>query len=153
MRRSKTSLLLMEQLVTLLVFALAAAVCLQVFVKADSLSRSMEARDRAAVICQNAAETVQYCGGDLEAALTQMSGAPAGWRDGFGCFVSYGADGETLVYDGSPYSASYTLRAQEMDSGVPSLGKAQITYYQWNRGTMEELFTLETAWQEVDGDG
>lgn len=153
MKRSKTSLLLMEQLVTLLVFALAAAVCLQVFVKADSLSREMEARDKAAVICQNAAETIQHRGGDLEAALTQMSGAPAGWRDGFGYFESYGADGEPLPDDGTLRSASYTLRAQEMDSGVPGLGKAQITYYQWNRGTMEELFSLETAWQEVDGHG
>ncbi len=153
MRRSKTSLLLMEQLVTLLIFALAAAVCLQVFVKADALSRDMEARDRAAVTCQNAAETVRYHGGDLEAALTQMSGADPGWRDGFGCFVNYGANGEPLVYDGNPRSASYTLRAQEIDSGVPGLGKAQITYYQWNHGEMEELFSLETAWQEVDGDG
>lgn len=153
MRRSKTSLLLMEQLVTLLIFALAAAVCLQVFVKADGLSRDMEARDKAAVICQNAAETVQYCGGDLEAALTQMSGAPAGWRDGFGYFESYDADGEPLPGDGTRRSASYTLRAQAVDSGVPGLGKAKITYYQWNHGTMEELFSLETAWQEVDSDG
>lgn len=153
MRRSKTSLLLMEQLVTLLIFALAAAVCLQVFVKADALSRDMEARDRAAVLCQNAAETIQHRSGDLEAALTQMSGAPTGWRDGFGYFVSYEENGETLVYDGRPRSASYTLRAQKIDSGVPGLGKAQITYYQWNQGEMEELFSLETAWQEVDGDG
>lgn len=152
MKRSKTSLLLMEQLVTLLVFALAAAVCLQVFVKADSLSREMEARDKAAVICQNAAETIQHRGGDLEAALTQMSGAPAGWRDGFGYFVSYDENGAPLPDDGSK-TATHTLQAQEMDSGVPGLGKAQITYYQWNRGTMEELFTLETAWQEVDGHG
>lgn len=152
MRRSKTSLLLMEQLVTLLIFALAAAVCLQVFVKADALSRDMEARDKAAVICQNAAETIQYCGGDLEAALTQMSGAPAGWRPGFGYFQSYDADGEPLPDDGTLRSASYTLRAQEIDSGVPGLGKAKITYYQ-NHGTAEELFSLETAWQEVDSHG
>ena len=36
--RSKAPLLLMEQMVMLLVFALAAALCLQAFVKSDGLS-------------------------------------------------------------------------------------------------------------------
>ena len=45
--KSKAPLLLMEQMVMLLVFALAAALCLQAFVKSDGLSRRSEARDRA----------------------------------------------------------------------------------------------------------
>ena len=36
--KSKASLLLMEQLVMVLVFALAAALCLQVFLRADQIS-------------------------------------------------------------------------------------------------------------------
>ena len=40
--RSKAPLILMEQMVMLLVFALAAALCLQAFVKSDSLSSRSE---------------------------------------------------------------------------------------------------------------
>ena len=45
--RSKTPLAMMEQLLMLLVFALAALVCLQVFVFSGQTSRRNEARDRA----------------------------------------------------------------------------------------------------------
>ena len=57
--KSKAPLVLMEQLVMVLVFALSAAVCLQVFALSGSLSRTCEARDRAAVIAQNAAEALK----------------------------------------------------------------------------------------------
>ena len=45
--RSKAPLLLMEQMVMLAVFALAAALCLQAFVKSDGLSGDSQDRDRA----------------------------------------------------------------------------------------------------------
>ena len=44
--RSKAPLVMMEQMVMLLVFALAAALCLQAFVKSDQLSQQGEVRDR-----------------------------------------------------------------------------------------------------------
>ena len=62
--RSKAPLVLMEQLVMVLVFALAAALCVQVFVLSDQTSRNYAARDRAAVAAQNAAEQLKGCGGD-----------------------------------------------------------------------------------------
>ena len=43
--RSKAPLAMMEQMVMLLVFALAAALCLQAFVKSDQMSKRMEAQD------------------------------------------------------------------------------------------------------------
>lgn len=57
--RSKASLFLMEQLVMVLVFALAAAVCLQVFVRAEEISAETARRDEAVVIAQNAAELLK----------------------------------------------------------------------------------------------
>lgn len=57
--RSKAPLALMEQMVMLLVFALAAALCLQAFVKSDEISASCEARDRAMTLCQSAAEVIR----------------------------------------------------------------------------------------------
>jgi Tfp pilus assembly protein PilX len=59
MRRSKTPLALMEQLVMVLVFALAAALCVQVFVLSDRTSRYGEARDRALLEAQSAAEALK----------------------------------------------------------------------------------------------
>ena len=60
--RSKASLFLMEQLVMVLVFALAAALCLRVFAHADALSQQIACRDEAVRIAQNAAEILKDTG-------------------------------------------------------------------------------------------
>ena len=60
--RSRSPLVLMEQLVMILVFALAAALCLQVFVFADRVSARSEQTDRAVLVCQNTAETLKAAG-------------------------------------------------------------------------------------------
>ena len=54
--RNRASLLLMELLVMVLVFALAAALCLGVFAKAGVLSKAVSRQDRAVVLAQNVAE-------------------------------------------------------------------------------------------------
>lgn len=57
--KSKASLFLMEQLVMVLVFALAAALCLQVFLRADQISRKTASLDEAVMIAQNGAELLK----------------------------------------------------------------------------------------------
>lgn len=57
--RSKTSLILMELLVMVLVFALCAALCLQIFVRAEEISLETARRDEALVLAQNAAELLR----------------------------------------------------------------------------------------------
>ena len=151
--RSKAPLAMMEQMVMLLVFALAAALCLQAFVKSDEMSKRSEARDRAATLCQNVAEAVRHNGGDLEAALERVAGAAPSQRDGFGFFIPYDEDWNVITYDGRPQSGRYTLRAVELDSGIEGLGKAGVEAFVWNNGTMESLFAIEIAWQEVDAHG
>ena len=70
--RSREPLVLMEQTVMILVFALAAALCVQVFVYADRAAHRYESCDRAIVEAQNAAESVKqggaayFDGGDIE---------------------------------------------------------------------------------------
>ena len=54
--RSKAPLVLMEQIVMVLVFALTAALCLRMFVLSGQLSRKYAATDRAVTEAQNAAE-------------------------------------------------------------------------------------------------
>ena len=70
--KSKAPLLLMEQMIMLLVFALAAALCLQAFVRSDEMSRQSEDRDRAVTLCQSAAEAVRHSRGDLEKTMELM---------------------------------------------------------------------------------
>ena len=66
--KSKAPLVMLEQMVMLLVFALAAALCLQAFVKSDAASREAEARDRAANLCQSLAEMMRSGANPAEAA-------------------------------------------------------------------------------------
>lgn len=66
--KSKASLLLMEQLIMILVFALAAALCLQVFVKSAEIARQTACQDTAVQTARNAAEIYKQ-GEDPHAAL------------------------------------------------------------------------------------
>ena len=59
---NKSTLGMIEHIVMLLVFALAAAVCLRMFGLSDTLSRKYETTDRAAVAAQNAAEMMKKNG-------------------------------------------------------------------------------------------
>ena len=62
--KSRAPLALMEQLVMVLVFALAAALCVQAFFASDRMSRQGEARDRAVLLAQNAAEYLKEYGAE-----------------------------------------------------------------------------------------
>ena len=57
--RSKASLFLMEQLIMVLIFALAAALCLQVFVRSEEISVETARREEAVFLAQNAAELLK----------------------------------------------------------------------------------------------
>ena len=134
--KSKAPLALMEQLVMVLVFALAAAVCLQVFVLSDRISRTCEARDRAVLMAQSAAETIKGCGGDYAQAARTLGG---GW-DGQAWTIGYDEGWQETAED-----AAYVLRVTPGESGQDGLGMANITV----TGT-EEIFSLCAAGQEVD---
>lgn len=143
--RSRTPLILMEQMVMLLVFALAAALCLQAFVKSDRISRESEARDRAAALCQNAAEAVRYAGGNLEEAAARLGAAYGAYaREEPAFSIHYNGDwtpSETRDW-------VYRLSVQPVDSGVEGLGKASVSVIEAEG--QEVLFGLEIAWQEGD---
>ena len=138
--KSKAPLVMMEQMVMLLVFALAAALCLQAFVQSDAQSKRSEARDQAVIQAQTAAETLRSCGGDFVRAA-KLLGAE-----------HYDEDSLMVVYapDWTPAQGTmrYLLGAARQESAVEGLGQAQV----WVRdesGDGEELFRLDIAWQEV----
>lgn len=148
MKNSKAPLVMMEQMVMLLVFALAAALCLQAFVKSDAISNRSQARDRAVTLVQSAAETIRYYGGDMGNALAQAAEALGGEYSQGLLWVDYGEDWTSLP---SGSDSVYRLTAQGVPAETPGLWKALV---QVTEGDEEEvLFKIEVAWQEVDGNG
>ena len=130
---------LMEQLVMVLVFALAAALCVQVFVLSDRTSRRNKDRDRAVLAAQNAAEEVKSVRGDFAQAAELYGGTWNGQLWG----RSYDAD---WARDGDDYHVLVT----PADSGDALLGAAEVTVY---TAEGDLLFTLSGAWQEVADHG
>ena len=130
---------LMEQLVMVLVFALAAALCVQVFVLSDRTSRRNKDRDRAVLAAQNAAEEVKSVRGDFALAAALYGGTWNGQLWG----RSYDAD---WARNGDDYHVLVT----PADSGDALLGAAEVTVY---TAEGDLLFTLPVAWQEVADHG
>lgn len=64
--KNKASLVLMEQLVMILVFALASALCLEIFVRAQEISQETARFDQAVVLAKNAAELLKATSGNTE---------------------------------------------------------------------------------------
>ena len=60
--KSKSTLVMIEHIVMLLVFVLATTVCVRMFVTSDRLSRKYEATDRAVLVAQNTAECIKENG-------------------------------------------------------------------------------------------
>lgn len=124
--KNRTSLLLMEQLVMVLAFAIAAAVCLRLFGAAWQINRQTELRSEAAVLAQNGAEAVKGCQGDLEKAGMILDGETNG--------------GVLTVSDGE-----LVMQIIRLPDSIPGLGQGEIRVMQ----EQEELFFLAVSWQEV----
>ena len=135
--KSRAPLALMEQTVMVLVFALAAALCLRAFVLADGISRRVEATDRAVLWAESAADTLKARNGDLAQAAAELGGN----LDGQLWTISLDENWQETA--GEP---TYTLPAQPIQSGQPLLGRTQIDVAEKNG---ESLFSLEVCWQEA----
>lgn len=127
----KTPLALMEQLVMVLVFALAAALCVSCFVTADRLSNRYAVRDEAVLAAQTAAETLKGCRGNYEEAAALVEGQ---WENGVVAVRS---------------EDRYTLVITPKDSGYDLLGCASIDVYAAADDSL--LFGITVSWQEVGG--
>jgi hypothetical protein len=116
---------MMEQLLMVLVFALAAALCLGIFAKTDQMSQQTELRDGAVLLAQNGAETMKACAGDMEQVAQILGGT---------------ADGKTAEVQADGYRMVMTC----LESDVPGLGQGNIEVY-WDENL---LYTIWTGWQE-----
>lgn len=144
--RSKAPLVMIEQMVMILVFALTAALCLQAFVKSDQMSRRAESRDRAVTLCQTAAEAIRFTRGDFARAAERLNTS------------QFSEDSFTIYYDGdwrpAETPARYTLCAGREKPAVSGLGTSAVWVRDETAGTEDaELFRIEISWQEVGVNG
>ena len=147
--KSKAPLAMMEQMVMILVFALAAALCLQAFVKSDQMSRDSEERDRALQAAQSAAEAVQHTAGDFVQAAELLNATVWGEDD---LTIHYSEDWAAYTFNPDhtlPFG--YTLGVYREESDVPGLGRANVWVQEDETG--EELVRFEVCWQEVSAHG
>jgi len=63
---SGSGLFLIELMIGIMIFAIAAAVCLKIFVTADQTAMESRELNRAVITAQNSAEIFKAAGGDLE---------------------------------------------------------------------------------------
>ncbi len=153
MKRSRAPLALMELTVMLLVFALAAALCLQAFVASSRQAARSQARDNALRLAQTAAETLKAVGGteaEAEAAAAERLG---GQMEQGVWYILYDKDWNQVEQDGV-----YRLEVMPgLLGGVESTEYlAQVCLRVLVEGADEDeaLCTMTVAWQkEVDGDG
>ena len=129
--RNKASVVLMEQLIMLLVFALASAACLGIFVSSHRISQAAKHQDTAAILAQNGAETMKNTAGDLQQTAQVLSGT---------------VSGDLLTAE---QEEGYRLYIQKQDSSVAGLGAAAL-WVTHETAPEDRIITLEIVWQEVD---
>lgn len=139
---SKAPLVLMEQVIMALVFALVSAVCVQAFVLARTTSLQMSERDHAVNISQTLAETVKACGGDTEEICGQLGGAMEN-----GQLVFY-YDGDWKVVPAAADASFRAAFAWEESAGFCRHGRITVS----DTAGEQEIFSMSVAWQGADAD-
>ena len=146
--RSKTPLFLMEQLIMILVFSIAAILCLQGFTTADRLSQEQTDVSQAVVLAQNMAELLKAHKGDYQTAAEQFADYSAE------CIIKiYNTEAENdsdvmYLFNDSVSSTSHTgyeLHVTELKTESSFLTTVLIEVLLED----EILFELTTAWQEA----
>lgn len=136
--RNKSLLSLMEQLVMLVVFALAAALCVQAFVLSDRMSHRCEERDRAMEEAQTAAEQIKQVRGEFSRAVELYGGTENGFAWGWSLDRNWKRTEQGPVYH---------VLVISVQTDTPLMGGAEISVY-GEEGAL--LAALPVAWQEVD---
>lgn len=101
--KNRAFLPLMEQIITIGIFAIVAALCIGCFVVSRNISLSTEAKDTAVILAQNAAENIKQNG--LE---------------------------EDSVYTSTVEGEEYTVSLQRNNSQTDILGSATISIFKEN---------------------
>jgi hypothetical protein len=138
--RAKESLVLTEMLLMILVFSMAASLCLKAFAWADITSRQNSDLSDAVLQVQNTAETVKVCRGDFGECTRLLGGGEA---DENRLTVYFDREWAVTGVKG----AVFCLQVEKIESGEPLLGMAYVRCIYISG---ERLFSLKVCWQEVE---
>lgn len=125
----------MEILLTIGVFAIAAAICLQGFSKANEISKKRSELDTAVLLAQDTCEVLKHAHGDMDL-VAELTGGVV-------------TDDSIVIYRDGNESGSdkteteFTVTVTVTDSG-DGIGKANVTVSTKTRSVYE----LRVTWQE-----
>ena len=138
--KSKAPLALIEQTIMILIFSLAAVLCLRAFAYAETRSTYIANCAQASVRAENAAETLKHCRGDYDRAAQLCGGV---W-DGSAWSIAYDEN-----WQETGEQPTYLLPVWAAESENHYLGSACVTVAEADG---EELLSLPVSWQEVSAD-
>ena len=135
--KNRSTLMLLELVIMLLVFLLAAALCLRAFAWADTRSAEGSREDMALLQAQNAAEVLKSANGDFAAAAKLLGGQ---WDGTIWC-LQFDENWEPASQGGA-----FTLQAQQTENDKDYLGSALLRILDKQGNTLAQL---GICWQEV----
>ena len=143
-QRSKAPLSLMEQLIMILVFAFAAAVCLQAFVYSDKLSKEGTMQETAAMRATEVIETCKAYHGDMKKAAGALGGEliPSASDNGDSIEMTYAEDELKVVID-----AGETMRVGDEAMMQSAQVKVWELPEEGQAAPEAPVYTVQTAWQ------
>lgn len=140
--RSRAKLVMIEQIIMILVFALATTVCVRMFVLSERISKESEDADKAVLVAQNVAECLKRDG--ITAYRQNKDVIPEAEDE----WVTYYDSGWNLT--GTKADGGFCLKVQELQSENEFLWQARITV---GRVNGKEMFCIPVAGQREDGGG
>lgn len=105
--KSKTSLFLMELIITILLFAVCGAICMRLFAAAHSLSNETRELNNAVACAQGYAEVMRGTDGSIESMMDMYPGAAKGGDDFFEVF--YDGDFNRCEYGDAKYACDVSI--------------------------------------------
>ncbi len=128
--KSKTSLFLMELIITILLFAACGAVCVRLFVTSYVMTNDTVELNESVSIAQGFAEVMRGTDGDIDSVLEHYPMAVRG--DGGFFEVFYDSEFETCSYEDAAYAADVTMTPngaiQNMEVRIVRLGDFKEIY-------------------------
>lgn len=128
--KSKTSLFLMEMIITVLLFAICSAVCVKFFALTHTISQDTKELNESVALAQGFAEVMRGTDGDIDSIIAQYPKAVRGGDDFFEVF--YDEDFNICDYDNAVYvgdvSLSPTGAIQNMEVKIVRLSDYKEIY-------------------------
>lgn len=128
--KSKTSLFLMEMIITVMLFAGCSAVCVRFFALAHTISEDTRELNESVSLAQGFAEVMRGTNGDIDSIIAHYPEAVKGGEDFFEVF--YDKDFNTCKFEDAVYASDVSLQTngaiQNMEVSVVRLSDYKEIY-------------------------